>query len=70
MDYYNQKRCVDGKGLVLPSQIVSSLCNVLIRWRIGDSGVITIEYHFFFFFLEKMFCLLVLELFLMFYCFL
>jgi hypothetical protein len=24
MDYYNQKRCVDGKGLVLPSQIVSS----------------------------------------------
>lgn len=23
MDYYNQKRCVDGKGLVLPSQIVS-----------------------------------------------
>ncbi|KAH9655929.1 phosphatidylinositol 3,4,5-trisphosphate 3-phosphatase and protein-tyrosine-phosphatase PTEN2A [Citrus sinensis] len=25
IDYYNQKRCVDGKGLVLPSQIVS-LC--------------------------------------------
>lgn len=23
MDFYNQKRCVDGKGLVLPSQIVS-----------------------------------------------
>lgn len=23
MDYYNQKRCIDGKGLVLPSQIVS-----------------------------------------------
>lgn len=25
IDYYNQKRCVDGKGLVLPSQIVSLL---------------------------------------------
>lgn len=25
MEYYNQKRCVDGKGLVLPSQIVSLL---------------------------------------------
>ena len=49
MDYYNQKRCVDGKGLVLPSQIVSSLCNVLIRWRIGDSGVITIVSLFFLF---------------------
>ncbi|MBA0640998.1 hypothetical protein Goklo_025595 [Gossypium klotzschianum] len=24
IDYYNQKRCVDGKGLVLPSQIVSN----------------------------------------------
>jgi phosphatidylinositol-3,4,5-trisphosphate 3-phosphatase/dual-specificity protein phosphatase PTEN len=23
IDYYNQKRCFDGKGLVLPSQIVS-----------------------------------------------
>lgn len=23
MDYYNQKRCLDAKGLVLPSQIVS-----------------------------------------------
>lgn len=23
MEYYNQKRCVDGKALVLPSQIVS-----------------------------------------------
>lgn len=23
IDYYNQKRCIDGKGLVLPSQIVS-----------------------------------------------
>jgi hypothetical protein len=23
MEYYNQKRCFDGKGLVLPSQIVS-----------------------------------------------
>jgi phosphatidylinositol-3,4,5-trisphosphate 3-phosphatase/dual-specificity protein phosphatase PTEN len=22
INYYNQKRCVDGKGLVLPSQIV------------------------------------------------
>nr|GEW42789.1 phosphatidylinositol 3,4,5-trisphosphate 3-phosphatase and protein-tyrosine-phosphatase PTEN2A-like [Tanacetum cinerariifolium] len=22
IDYYNQKRCVDGKGLVLPSQII------------------------------------------------
>ena len=25
INYYNQKRCVDGKGLVLPSQIVSLL---------------------------------------------
>lgn len=25
IDYYNQKRCVDGKALVLPSQIVSQL---------------------------------------------
>ena len=66
MDYYNQKRCVDGKGLVLPSQIVSSLCNVLIRWRIGDSGVITIVLLSFFAGKE----VLVLELFLMFYCFL
>lgn len=24
IDYYNQKRCVDGKGLILPSQIVST----------------------------------------------
>jgi hypothetical protein len=23
IEYYNQKRCVDGKGLILPSQIVS-----------------------------------------------
>ena len=23
INYYNQKRCVDGKGLILPSQIVS-----------------------------------------------
>ncbi|MFQ6667477.1 hypothetical protein Gotur_033484 [Gossypium turneri] len=29
IDYYNQKRCVDGKGLVLPSQIVS---NGLLRY--------------------------------------
>jgi len=29
MDYYNQKRCVDGKGLVLPSQIVSLLLAML-----------------------------------------
>lgn len=41
MDYYNQKRCVDGKGLVLPSQIVSLLCNGLIRSKFGDSGVVT-----------------------------
>ena len=25
IDYYNQKRCIDGKALVLPSQIVSRL---------------------------------------------
>ena len=25
IDYYNQKRCYDGKALVLPSQIVSPL---------------------------------------------
>ncbi|KAI3813373.1 hypothetical protein L1987_18096 [Smallanthus sonchifolius] len=25
IDYYNQRRCVDGKGLILPSQIVSYL---------------------------------------------
>lgn len=25
IDYFNQKRCVDGKALVLPSQIVSHL---------------------------------------------
>ncbi|GER37642.1 Phosphatidylinositol 3,5-trisphosphate 3-phosphatase anddual-specificity protein phosphatase PTEN [Striga asiatica] len=24
IDYYNQKRCIDGKGLVLPSQIVNA----------------------------------------------
>jgi phosphatidylinositol-3,4,5-trisphosphate 3-phosphatase/dual-specificity protein phosphatase PTEN len=24
IEYYNQKRCVDGKGLILPSQIVSN----------------------------------------------
>lgn len=23
IEYYNQKRCVDAKGLILPSQIVS-----------------------------------------------
>lgn len=29
IDYFNQKRCVDGKALVLPSQIVSQFhfCN-------------------------------------------
>ena len=35
IDYYNQKRCFDGKGLVLPSQIVSLLflCdNLLNSW--------------------------------------
>ena len=25
INYYNQKRCVDGKGLILPSQIVSTI---------------------------------------------
>lgn len=25
IEYYNQKRCLDGKGLILPSQIVSRL---------------------------------------------
>lgn len=38
MDYYNQKRCIDGKGLVLPSQIVSSALqlfnfNYVENWR-------------------------------------
>lgn len=35
IDYYNQKRCVDGKALVLPSQIVSQLLlwnAVIILW--------------------------------------
>nr|GMC78429.1 phosphatidylinositol 3,4,5-trisphosphate 3-phosphatase and protein-tyrosine-phosphatase PTEN2A-like [Ipomoea batatas] len=27
IDYYNQKRCIDGKALVLPSQIVHSTNN-------------------------------------------
>jgi phosphatidylinositol-3,4,5-trisphosphate 3-phosphatase/dual-specificity protein phosphatase PTEN len=30
IEYYNQKRCVDGKGLILPSQIVSNPQNILI----------------------------------------
>lgn len=31
IEYYNQKRCVDGKGLILPSQIVSHLQNLLLQ---------------------------------------
>lgn len=30
IEYYNQKRCVDGKGLILPSQIVSNPRIILI----------------------------------------
>ncbi|RXH99887.1 hypothetical protein DVH24_021689 [Malus domestica] len=34
IDYYNQKRCFDGKGLVLPSQIVSSICYIVFEYYI------------------------------------
>lgn len=30
IDYYNQKRCFDGKGLILPSQIVSLFSFMII----------------------------------------
>lgn len=33
IDYYNQKRCFDGKALVLPSQIVSVFVLFLPSWR-------------------------------------
>lgn len=52
MDYYNQKRCVDGKGLVLPSQIVSSALQCVISTKL-DYGVFTctLSYcHMFYFF--------------------
>lgn len=32
MEYYNQKRCIDGKGLVLPSQIVSIFLAINYLW--------------------------------------
>ena len=41
IDYYNQKRCFDGKGLVLPSQIVSSALLYDNYLKIGDFRLIT-----------------------------
>lgn len=32
MNYYNQKRCVDAKGLVLPSQIVSLFFAYMLQY--------------------------------------
>ncbi|KAL7225064.1 hypothetical protein ACSBR1_020378 [Camellia fascicularis] len=31
IEYYNQKRCLDGKGLILPSQIVITLRRCMLR---------------------------------------
>lgn len=39
IDYYNQKRCVDGKALILPSQIVSRL---IINMHLLQLGIFCI----------------------------
>lgn len=47
MEYYKRKRCVDGKGHVLPCQIVSLLL-AMQRLFLGDDSYTSLILIFFF----------------------